>query len=265
MQTILERLFCLVLTILTLVTSHAWSAEWPQYRGLNRDGISAETGIVKAWPAEGPKILWKAPVGDGYSGMAVVNSRLYTMDAKDGNEYTVCVDATTGKEIWRTRLDAVFTNDQGNGPRATPTVDGDALYSFGAQGMLAALATKDGKKIWEQDLKKTVAAKIPIWGVSSSPLIEGDLLILPVGGEANAVVAFNKKTGAIVWKTESDEPGYSSPIAADINGVRQIVIFSGTMLLSVSPADGKVFWKYPWKTDWFVNAATPIILPDNKI
>lgn len=240
--------------------------EWPQWRGMNRDGISKETGLLKNWPAEGPKVVWKVPVGDGYSAISVSGERLYTMEAKDKDEFVVCLDAATGKEIWRSRTDANFINDQGNGPRGTPTVDGNVVYALGAQAGLSALDAKSGKKIWEKDLQKELGAKLPIWGVSSSPLVEGELLIVPVGGsEQNAVVAFDKKSGNIIWKSQTDEPGYSSPIAIVLGGVRQIVAFSGTALLSLSPKDGKLLWKYPWKTDWFVNAATPIFIPEDKL
>jgi outer membrane protein assembly factor BamB len=256
----------LAAALLLLFASFAWNADWPQYRGINRDGISKETAFSKSWPEAGPKVLWKTPIGDGYSGMAIVGNRIYTMDAKDKDEFVVCLDATTGKEIWRVRHDSNFVNDQGNGPRGTPTIEGDVLYAFGANGMLSALSTKDGKAIWSHDVKKVVAGKVPIWGYSSSPLIEGELLILPVGGgENNAIVAFNKKTGAVAWRSQGDEPGYSSAIAVNIKGLRQILVFSGTKLLSVSPKDGKLLWSYPWKTDWFVNAAVPIVVGGDKV
>jgi outer membrane protein assembly factor BamB len=256
----------LATALIILCASFAWNADWPQYRGINRDGISKETAIIKTWPATGPKVIWKSAVGDGYSGMAIVGPRIYTMDAKDKDEFVVCMDATTGKEIWRYRNDSNFVNDQGNGPRGTPTVQGDVVYSFGAQGTLSALNAKDGSKIWAVDVKKDLGGKVPIWGFSSSPLIEGELLILPVGGsENNAIVAFNKKNGAVAWRSQGDEPGYSSAIAVTIKGIRQILVFSGTKLLSVAPADGKLLWSYPWKTDYFVNAAVPILMPDDKI
>ena len=256
----------IAIAFLILFASFAWNADWPQYRGINRDGISKETAIIKTWPATGPKVVWKTPVGDGYSGMAIVGNRIYTMDAKDKDEFVVCIDATSGKEIWRYRNDSNFINDQGNGPRGTPTVEGDVVYSFGAQGILSALNAKDGSKIWTRDVKKDVGGKVPIWGFSSSPLIEGGLLILPVGGsDNNAIVAFNKKNGEIAWRSQGDEPGYSSAIATSIKGVRQILAFSGTKLLSVAPVDGKLLWSFPWKTDYFVNAAVPIVMPDDKV
>jgi outer membrane protein assembly factor BamB len=242
------------------------SKEWPQFRGLNRDGISSETGLLKTWPATGPKVVWRVPVGDGYSSMAVTGGRLYTMEAKGDDEFVVCLDAPTGKEIWRVRSDVNFMNDQGNGPRATPTVENGIVYALGAQAKLYALDAKDGKKIWRKDLQKELGAKLPIWGYASSPLVEGNLLVVPVGGsEQNAIVAFDKGNGSIIWKSQTDEPGYSSPIAITVNGLRQIIAFSGTALYSLSPKDGTMLWRYPWKTDWFVNAATPIFIPDDKL
>ncbi len=240
--------------------------EWPAYRGAKGDGISTETGLIKTFPAEGPKTVWRVNLGDGYSGISIVGGRIYTMFAQGEDEFVVSMDSTNGKELWRFRSDSNFINDQGNGPRSTPTVNDGMVYTFGARGTLFALKADNGEKVWQHDLVKEMGAKVPIWGVSSSALVEGDLLILPVGGgENNAVVAFNKKTGAIVWKSQTDEPGYSTPIAVNINGTRQILVFSGTALLSLSPADGKLFWKYPWKTDWFVNAAVPIHVPDDKV
>jgi outer membrane protein assembly factor BamB len=257
-------LLVLILTGTVLLAKPGF--DWPQYRGLNRDGISKETGLIQSWPVEGPKVIWKVPVGDGYSAISVSNGRLFTMFSQQNDELVCSFDATTGKEIWRYKLDSNFVNDQGNGPRGTPTVDGDVVYVLGAQDMLAALNAKDGTKIWDHNLLKEMGGKVPIWGASSSPLVEKDTLIVPVGGsENNAVVCFNKKTGEVIWKSQSDEPGYSSPIAVTIGGVRQIIAFSGTALFSFSPSDGKMYWRYPWKTDWFVNAATPILVSEDKI
>ena len=240
--------------------------DWPQFRGVNRDGISNESGLLQSWPAEGPKVLWKVSVGDGYSSISVSNGRLYTMFSDGDSEVVAAFDATSGKEVWRYKLDSNFVNDQGNGPRSTPTLDGDILYALSGQGMLAALNVKDGSKVWDHNLQKDLNGKVPIWGVATSPLVEKDtLLVLVGGGENNALVCFNKKTGDVIWKSQSDEPGYSSPIAVTIGGVRQIIAFSGTALFSFSPTDGKMYWRYPWKTDWFVNAATPILVSNDKI
>lgn len=270
MNCICRRASISFLAVVFLFSGLLFSADpvvdWPQFRGPNRDGISRESGLVQAWSTEGPKVVWKAPIGDGYSAISVSGTRLYTMFSQGDDELVASFDATTGKEIWRYKLDANYVNDQGNGPRGTPTVDGTMVYVLGAQAMLAALNAADGKEVWKHNLIADVGGKVPIWGVSSSPLVEKDTLIVPVGGsENNAVVCFNKKTGAVIWKSQPDEPGYSSPIAVTIGGVRQIIAFSGTALFSFSPTDGKMYWRYPWKTDWFVNAATPILVSNDQI
>jgi outer membrane protein assembly factor BamB len=256
----------LIAILLFITTFYAAGTEWPAYRGSKGDGISTETGLIKTWSAEGPKALWRITLGDGYSGISIAGGKIYTMFATGEDEFVVSLDAATGKELWRFRSDSNFINDQGNGPRSTPNVDDGIVYTYGAKGMLSAVNASNGQKVWQHDLVKEMGAKIPIWGVSSSGLVEGDLYILPVGGGVNnAVVAFNKKTGAVVWKSQTDEPGYSTPLAVEINDARQILVFSGTALLSLSPTDGKLYWKYPWKTNWFVNAAVPVVIPENKV
>jgi outer membrane protein assembly factor BamB len=158
------------------------SFDWPQYRGMNRDGISLETGLLKTWPEAGPKVVWKAEVGPAYSAIAASGGRLFTMDSKGADEFVVCFDATTGKVLWRYRNDANFDNDQGNGPRSTPVVDGNLVYALGALGQLTALSTQDGKKIWAHNLRTEFGSEIPQWGTSTQPLVEKDLLIVDVGG-----------------------------------------------------------------------------------
>jgi len=242
------------------------NAEWPQWRGPNRDGISKETGLLKSWPASGPKILWRAPSGEGYSGISVANGRAYTMYGQGSDELLVCLDANTGKEIWRFRMDSQFYNDQGNGPRSTPTVDGNLVFVQGAKSTLYAVRADNGQKVWGIDLKKEYGAKIPTWGVSTSPLVEGDLVLVDVGGKSGySICAFNKTTGKLVWNSQTDDPGYSAAIAITANGLRQAVFFTGSAAVSVSPKDGKMFWRYPWQTSYEVNAATPIFIPQDKV
>jgi len=239
---------------------------WPQYRGPARTGISEETGILKTWPAEGPKVLWKVPLGDGYSGISVVGDRLYTMAGSPAGEFVVCLSAADGKELWRTRLDAFRDDDMGGGPRSTPTVDGDMVYALGSSGMLIAVKAAGGEKVWSNDLKSTAGARIPHWGVSSSPLVEGDLVIVDAGGKPDkSVVAVDKKTGTLRWGSYSDTPGYSAPLAVEIAGVRQVLSFAGSSLVSVTPGDGKPLWSVPWKTSYDVNAAMPVFIPPDKV
>ncbi len=246
-----------------LYSANLPSTDWPQYRGMNRDGISRETGLLKTWPETGPKVVWKAEIGPAYSAIAASGGRLFTMDSKGADEFVVCFDASTGKELWRYRNDASFDNDQGNGPRSTPVVDGNMVYALGALGQLTALSAQDGKKIWAHNLKTEFGSEIPQWGTSTQPLVEKDLLIVDVGGDSGqSIMAFQKKNGSVQWKTHTDKQGYSTPIAVTVNGTRQILVFTGTTLVSVSP-QGSVLWKYPWRTSYDANIASPIfILPD---
>ncbi len=241
------------------------AADWPQYRGLNRDGISHETGLLKAWPETGPKVVWKTSIGPAYSAIAASGGRLYTMDSKGADEFVVCFDAATGKEIWRYRNDASFESDQGDGPRSTPVVDDNMLYALGALGQFTALSAQDGKKIWSHNLRAEFDSEIPQWGTSTQPIIEKDLVIVDVGGNAgHSIMAFQKKNGSVLWKVHTDRQGYSTPIAVKVNGVRQILVFTGTSLVSVSP-QGKVLWKYPWRTSWDANIATPVFVSPDKV
>jgi outer membrane protein assembly factor BamB len=241
--------------------------DWPQWRGPNRDGISKETGILKTWPETGPKVLWKAPSGDGYSGIVVANGRLYTMHATRSEEVVVSLDAGSGKEIWRFVSDnEVYQNQFGNGPRSTPTVDGELVFTLSGNGKLYALNAKTGAKVWNHDLRTEFGGQIPTWGVSTSPLVDGEMLLVDVGGSGgNGLMAFNKKSGKVVWKSNSSLPGYSAPIAVTVNGIKQILFFTGTALISASPADGKQYWSYTWRTSYDVNAATPIFIPPDKV
>ena len=255
----------LVALFILLTCRFAAAADWPQWRGPNRDGISRETGLLKTWPAEGPKVLWKVPLGNGYSSMAVSQGRVYTMASVGATEFAFCFDAATGKELWRFKTDSTYQSGQGDGPRSTPTVDGNWVYVLGAKGKLYALSAKDGKKIWFHDLESEYGSEIPGWGTSTSPLVEGDLLLVDIGGKTgHSIGAFNKKSGALVWKTHTDKQGYSSPIAINVNGTRQILFFTGTSLVSVSPT-GTVNWKYPWRTSYYANIATPVFIAPDKV
>ena len=240
--------------------------DWPQWRGPNRDGISKETGFLKTWPEGGPKILWSAPSGDGYSGMSVTNGKLYTMYGQGSDEIAICLDAESGAELWRFRMDSKYTNQWGHGPRATPTVDGNLVFVLSGKGKLFALNATKGTEVWGHDLHNEYGGKIPTWGVSTSPLVEGNMLIVDVGGkDGHGLVAFNKKDGKVIWKSHSGIPGYSAPIAVTVNGTRQILSFAGKALVSVSPKDGKQYWHYSWVTSYDVNAATPVFIKPDKV
>lgn len=255
-----------IVLILCLLAGTSLAADWPQFRGPNRDGVSRETGLLKSWPAGGPKLLWKAPMGEGYSHLAVSKGRLYTLFGEGNNDVAAAYDAATGKQLWKVPLGRKFINDQGNGPRSTPTVDGDMVYTLTAEGRLAALNAADGKKVWEHDLRAKLGAQPPEWGISTSPLVEGNLLLVDVGGSGGkSLAAFDKKTGKTVWTSQNEMAGYSAPIAITVGGVRQVVFFTGRALLGVAPKDGKLLWRVPWRTDYDVNAATPVFVAPDKL
>ena len=259
--------FLIICVLLYGVVSIVGAADWPQWRGPNRNGISEETGLLKEWADSGPQVLWKVPLGEGFSGISVVGGRIYTMFSEADDEFVVCLNASNGEEVWRFRSDSNYHESQGgNGPRATPTIDGELLFTVTAQGKLYALNTENGEKVWSHDLQEEFGSKIPRWGGCTSPLVEGDLLLVEVGGkDGESIVAFDKTNGDVVWSSHTDILGYSSPIAVTIGGIRQLIVFTGTQLVSVSPEIGNLYWTYPWQTEYDVNAATPVFIAPDKI
>jgi outer membrane protein assembly factor BamB len=242
------------------------AGDWPQFRGPMRDGVSQETGILDSWPEDGPRVLWRAPLGEGYSAISVVEGRLYTMYSDGDGEFVVCLDGATGRQLWRYRTDSEYRDRQGDGPRSTPTIDQGVVYALGAKGRLVALDAENGQQLWERDFKDDLEAQPPTWGVSTSPLVEGDLLLADIGGKAGrSVAAFDKRTGRVKWTSQSDIAGYSAPIAITVNGVRQVLFFTGTQLVSVAPASGRLYWRVGWRTSYDVNAATPVFIPPDKV
>jgi outer membrane protein assembly factor BamB len=234
--------------------------DWPQWRGPRRDGVSLETGLNFSWPDDGPRQLWEAPAGEGYSCLAVAAGRAYTILQEGENEAIMCWNAETGKEEWRFPYPAHFSNMWGSGPRSTPMIDGDRVYTVGATGLFHCLNAATGKKLWDHDLLKEFGATNLGWGVSFSPLIEGNLVLtIPGGRDGKSIVAFDKISGSVAWHSGDEPPSYSSPIAVTAAGQRQVIFFAGSGLLGIDPADGKQLWHYPWKNGTDVNAATPIV------
>jgi outer membrane protein assembly factor BamB len=236
--------------------------DWPQWRGPRRDGITSMPDLLREWPEAGPTRKWRKTGGDGYSSFAVVGGYLYTMFTTDeGKEAIVSWDLAKGNERWRHTYDPGAEFQYG-GPRATPTIDNGKLYTVSSAGVLFCLDTTSGKPIWERDLRQDVGAVAPRWGFAFSPLIEGDLVyVMPGGSRGRGLAAFHKETGELSWTSQDDPAGYSSPIAATIGGVRQILFFTGRRLLSVTPDEGRLLWEYQWLTSFEVNAATPIVIP----
>jgi len=232
---------------------------WPQWRGSNRDGISKETGLFKQWPAEGPSLLWKAAgAGGGYSSFAISNGRLITMGLKGDREYVISFDVATGKEVWATPHGAAFRNDRGDGPRGTPTVDGYYIYSLGGNGDLSSIEARTGRLVWSMNVLQKFGGSNITWGISESPLVIGEKILVNPGGPGASIVALNKKDGSLIWKSQSDRAGYSSAIPVQVGNTTQVVFFTHTRGLALDLKDGKLLWEYPRAANNVANAATPV-------
>ena len=242
------------------------AGEWSQWRGPNRDGVSGETGLLETWPEGGPEVVWRIPFGSGFSGISVSGGRAYTMLADSTGEFVVCLDVFNGEEEWRVRADSSFVNEYGNGPRSTPTVDGNLVFALSSHGRLQALNARSGETLWQRDFVEEFDSTVPQWGFSTSPLIEDGQLIVEVGGEGEAsIVSFARSSGQVQWTSHTDKAAYSSPIAITSQGHRQIVFVTAKNLVSLSPRDGQVLWTYPWLVHHGVAVATPIYVPDDRI
>ncbi|HLJ92829.1 MAG TPA: PQQ-binding-like beta-propeller repeat protein [Gemmataceae bacterium] len=241
-----------------LCAAIAQAGDWPQWLGPNRDGSSAE--VVAAWK-ESPKVLWRHPAGEGNSSPVVAQERVFIhAKVKDKNEETVvALDAATGKELWQsTHPRAEFKSLFGNGPRATPAVAGDNLYTFGITGVLRCQAARTGKQLWEVDTLKEFGAQNLRFGMSCSPLVDADRVLVNVGGKDASVVAFNKDTGAVVWKALADRASYSSPIVLGQGKERQIIFLTQQGLVSLNPSDGSLFWRFPLMDLLLESSSTPV-------
>jgi len=240
------------LLALAAFASLSQAADWPRWRGANFDDLSTETGLLKKWPSSGPKQAWlNQDVGLGYAGFSVVGGTLYTMGARDVIEYVIAVDTATGKEKWSAETGALLTNNWGNGPRSTPTVDGDKVYAISGKGVLVCLNAADGKEVWRVTMA-SLGGKVPGWGYCESPLVEGNLVVATPGGSQGTVAAFDKLTGKLAWQsTEWTDPAqYSSIVPVTHNGARQLIQLTMQSIAAVNAVDGKVLWKseFPGKT-----------------
>lgn len=238
---------------------------WPRYRGSAGDGRSIEKGLASDWPEAGLPQRWSAELGAGYSGISVVDGQLFTMFAIGNDAFATALDAASGKQIWRTRIDKTFKNNFGDGPRATPTVDDGLVYSVSSGGKLHALKAADGSVVWSKDYVRDYDSQRPEWGFANSPVVEGDLLVTDVGGgDGKLIVAFDKKSGEERWRVGNGRSGYSAPIAIEVGDVRQLVFFTAKKVVAVSPA-GKLLWEQSWETSYDVNATTPIFIAPDRL
>ncbi len=249
---------CVALSLSSIVTTLAFD-DWPQWRGPRRDGVSTEKGLLKDWPRGGPPLAWQTTgAGDGYSSFAVVAGRLYTLGARGGTEYVMAFDAATGRKIWEVPHGQRFGNDRGDGPRATPTVDGDRLYAYGASGDLSAMELATGKVLWKINVLREFGGSNIQWGLSESPLVLSDRILVNAGGRGASIVALKKSDGSVLWKSQSDEAGYSSAVLVESAGIRQAVFFTGERALGVDVQSGRLLWSYDRVANRTANIATPI-------
>lgn len=243
-----------------MFSATAMAEDWGQWRGANRDGISRETGLLKSWPTAGPKQIWKATgLHEGFSAFAIVKGRLYTQGQKDGKQYVMAFDDATGKKLWETEAGGSYTERRGNGPRGTPIVEGAKLWALSADGTLVCLDPATGKKIWGFNIVQKFRGDVPHRGISESPLIDGEKLIVTPGGSDGGIVALDKNTGKTLWKSKVDDSAaYSSPIVVDYGGVRQYVVFNSRGVVGVSASTGEQLWSYDKVSNRTANIATPI-------
>src|SRR5205823_3023954 len=203
-------------------------SEWNQFLGPQRDGICrAAVELFDAWPASGPKEVWRTEGGVGMSGIAVTGQQLCTLVQKEGKQWLIVLDPKTGSQKWQTALAAEYKNNQGNGPRATPTIDGQSVLAFSGQGVLAEVNLDDGKILWSHDVVRELGGKVADYGMASSPLVVGDLVVVTAGAPQACVVAYRRTSGELAWKAGDDPPGYSSPTHLKVGGRWQIVVFTG--------------------------------------
>lgn len=244
----------------TAVASNQTTGDWPQWRGPNRDGRSAETGLLTSWPPEGPRLVWKASgAGTGYSSMSTSEGRLYTVGARGGREYVHAFDVATGRKLWEVDNGVEFTNDRGNGPRSTPTIDGSRLYVLGASGDLTCLDKVSGTRIWSVNVLRTFGGRNPTWGLSESPLVAGNRVLVNAGGPNASIVALDKTSGRVLWRTQSDGAGYSSAVLQRVGDVEQAVFFTASRAIGVDVRDGRLLWEYPRVANRVANIATPVV------
>ncbi len=250
-----HRFGLVLVVILSLGVAGAVAADWPHWRGPNYDGISTETGFATKWSSPRP-VLWQENIGHGYSGIIVVKGRVYTAGQNDKGQILYCFDAASGDRVWSTKIDEPYNDKMGwgDGPRATPTYDAGRIYIMGSNGRLGCYSAKTGKKRWSRDYENR-----PTWGYSGSVLIQGDLAIVPTGGEGGGLRALDKKSGREVWKVGSDDDsGYSTPYPFKMNGKDYVIGFLGDGAVIAEVSTGRAVCEIPWETSYKVNAATPI-------
>jgi outer membrane protein assembly factor BamB len=257
----LNRIY--IITILTLTLGLclvAKAGDWPHYRGPDYDGISDETGWTYNWPGGGPNVLWEASVGTGFASIAVSNGRAYTMGNTNNNDILYCLNAATGTVIWQKSYDCpLYAENHEGGPCATPTVDGDAIYTFSKDGDAIRFNAQNGDMIWRTKLNKDYGFQHPRWRFAGSALVVDDLVIFNAGATG---VALNKSDGTIAWQSGKAVSGYATGVPFTYGGNKYVALMGASQIVALNPSTGDVAWRFPWRTDYDINAADPIIIDD---
>lgn len=244
-----------------------YAEDWPQFLGPTRNGVYAGTNLADKWPDEGPKVLWRKPVGEGFSGPVVAAGKLILFSRDKDEESVQAFDPATGKVLWRTAYSTTYVDSFGfdPGPRATPCVEGGNVYTLGADGILQCLALQDGKVMWRVDTRKVYQARKGFFGMASSPLVEGQAVLVNIGGTAGAgIIALDKANGKLLWKASDEEASYSSPVTATIDGTRQALFLTRHSLVGLDPVSGRQLFTHPFGPSErsSVTAASPVVAGD---
>jgi outer membrane protein assembly factor BamB len=262
------------------ITTAVSADDWPQWLGPQRDGVWREQGILAKFPKGGPKVRWRTPIAEGYSGPSVANGKVYVTDrirpkgvanpndAFDkktrvpGVERVLCLNEADGTVIWQKEYECTYQISYAAGPRTSPVVAGGKVYTLGAMGHLYCFDADKGTILWSRDLMKEYDIDVPVWGFSGSPLLDGDRLICLVGGKDSVAVAFDKDTGKEIWKNLSaGEPGYAPPMIYEIGGVRQLILWHPESINSLDPVTGKLYWSHRYNDKPSLRAGMSIPTP----
>lgn len=241
-------------------TNNVSKPYWTGFRGPNRDGIYAQQAIATNWPSAGLLKIWRQPIGGGYSSFSIAEGRAFTIEQRREDEVVTAYDVQTGRELWAHKWQAKFDEPlAGEGPRSTPTYDDGRIYALGARGEFQCLEAATGKLIWKHDIVNENGGDVLTYGIAASPLIVDDKVIVNVGGSRDrSVIAYDKKTGSIIWHSQNDTASYASPMFVTLAGHRQILNVSYSRVMGLAPDDGKLLWEHPWKVE---SSQTPIAQP----
>lgn len=251
-----------IFSIAIIAHSQIWVvADWPQFRGMDRSGRSQESGLLETWSKSGPEQQWLSnEIGLGYSGPAIADGRIFILGTEKKDEMLYCLDENTGNMLWSTEVGRLLTNNWGDGPRGTPTIEGDRVYAMGGQGTLICAKISDGKVLWKKTMR-SLGGKLQKWGYTESVLVDGDWVLCTPGGKKGTVAALDKMTGKLVWQTENwkDNAQYASIVPAEIHGVKQYVQLTQKQFAGISAEDGSILWKANFRGGRTAVIPTPVV------